>query len=118
MDWVDAACPVCGCALVAEPGEQQTVIDRHTRSVHVPRNLDGRSYPRDAVLTVGKGKTQYRLGDRSAWAGQTSLIAIITGTRKNADTDTVAWDGETFWIRSDFRRLVYRELAELKGTHQ
>jgi hypothetical protein len=115
---IETSCTVCRRKLNTFDDDIADVVVRHIGHRHRARALHGRPFPADAVLTIGNGKTQYRLSGRGLWSRRIGLIACKSGVHKEAEVATLRWDGETFWYHSNFGHHVYRELPELKGTHQ
>lgn len=121
--WLDGSplhykgpCPTCGAALGGEEPPAD-IIARHGRNRHIPRQFrQGRHFPDDAVVTVGNGKAQYKLGQQWAF-GEISLTSLSSGRNLSAPLEKIRWDGETFHTRSGWRTLVYRERPELLGSH-
>jgi hypothetical protein len=99
-------CPVCGCELVEDvrdgiPG----AVARHSARTHGERQYF-RRFPVDAALTVGGGKTLYRLA-RHWTPGGVSLTSLATGRHHSAPENKLGWDGRTFWRRSNFTTHIY-----------
>lgn len=100
-------CPICGNELVADdhPGIVDAVA-RHIKYSHGARTFSGgRAFPDDAAITIGRGKTLYRLFGYGI--GGVGLRSLSSGIQRTAAAGTLRWDGRTFWYRRLFFEHVY-----------
>lgn len=110
-EWVERPCPVCGGLRVGDTIEEaEQAVLRHVERDHGPRTNLYKGFPRDAVLTVGKSKTQYRLGSGFVFAGHIPLNSIKTGRNVAVPEENVRWDGVTFWsVTGSWKNIIFTD---------